>query len=394
MTFWPSVNMKRQNKLDTFSFIPWVIAGIFFAVLIHLRRKGPLRKIVVFAQAKIGDFVTQIPFFQQLKLSLPGSKLTIVLLSEQLKGLILCDPYVDEIIVWDEKVIFFKKLKLLFKLMGNRFDAGFNLAIQSWADFILTYALIPKRISILTDAPSGVLKFFYKLSGIHLTLLGVGVYTSQRYLSMLEHLGVYASNCQPKIFTCSKDEDYIAEFMLRHDMTKRPRIGVVVQTDNPLKDMPLNKLIELCRGIMQRFSGLLVLVGDYKAKEKARLIKAELGEAVLDTTGVFGLGQLACFLKALDVLVSVDSGPVYIAWAVGTALIDIAGPVDLRERLRPSAKMRLIESDMDCAPCSFACSPKKICHSGRRICLEQLDINALLRELEDILLVSKNKDGS
>lgn len=52
----------------------------------------------------------------------------------------------------------------------------------------------------------------------------------------------------------------------------------------------------------------------------------------VNTAGLFTIDELKCAVSMLDLFISVDSGPIYIAEAVGVPTVDIVGPMDEKEQ--------------------------------------------------------------
>src|SRR3989339_1605381 len=92
-----------------------------------------------------------------------------------------------------------------------------------------------------------------------------------------------------------------------------------------------------------------------------------------DACGLFSLGQLSAFCQRLNVLIAVDSGPIYIANAVGTAVIDIAGPIDVREQPPQVNNCKIVQPDLPCIPCSYVIHTSSGCTHPSKICLEKTE---------------------
>src|SRR4030065_2446567 len=70
--------------------------------------------------------------------------------------------------------------------------------------------------------------------------------------------------------------------------------------------------------------------------------------------GKTGIGELAAFLKRCSLLVSNDTGPLHLATAVGTKVIDIfTANVHFLETGPYGEGHYVIQADIPCVPCSF-----------------------------------------
>jgi ADP-heptose:LPS heptosyltransferase len=94
------------------------------------------------------------------------------------------------------------------------------------------------------------------------------------------------------------------------------------------------------------------------------VLAAEIAAAarapILDLTGKTTLKQLAALFRRCRVVVSNETGPMYIASAVGAPTVAIFGPTDA-ERLGPYGGIHAkVTPDLPCRPCRRrACQPLK-----------------------------------
>lgn len=101
---------------------------------------------------------------------------------------------------------------------------------------------------------------------------------------------------------------------------------------------------------------------------------------VLNTTGLFSLDDLIALMECFHVFVSVDTGPIYIADAVGVATVNIVGPFASQTQ-RPMDSERNVEFRADglqCRPCSFVMGAKRTCWTGTHACTEQTTVDMAL----------------
>jgi len=59
---------------------------------------------------------------------------------------------------------------------------------------------------------------------------------------------------------------------------------------------------------------------------------------------------LTAVLQAVDLMITVDSGPMHIAAAVGTPVVALFGPTDPR-RTGPLGPARILRRELPCIPC-------------------------------------------
>ena len=62
-------------------------------------------------------------------------------------------------------------------------------------------------------------------------------------------------------------------------------------------------------------------------------------------SGFFRLHELPALLKKMKLFISVDSGPLYIANALGVPVVDIGGCYDIREQTPSGSRYKLLQKD-------------------------------------------------
>ena len=378
--------MKEEFKIIT-GFLPWFLCGILLLPFTWLRKIGrDRRRILFFTQNKIGDFVAQVPLFRETKRYHKDSFITVLLIKPDLEGLIKCDQNVDEIILWDAPAGKAGKIRLILKLMRNNYDCFFNLSFESWVDFISLFSLIPNRITIVSPSLSHTLKLYYKIIGTKLVVYPLGAYSTSVYLNALNFIGVYSSDATRRIYPCLEDKEFasklIEEYQLRN---KKYLIAISVSCGNKLKEWQWEKFAALAEGLLENFQANVVFVGSRADKELVAKVISLMKNPAFDFSGFFNLGQLAAFLEKIDLYICVDSGPLYIANAVGTPVIDIAGPVDTREQLEVSTKAKVVQPNLPCVPCSYVAKTARTCRLGGRDCLEKTQARDVILKAREIL---------
>jgi lipopolysaccharide heptosyltransferase II len=106
---------------------------------------------------------------------------------------------------------------------------------------------------------------------------------------------------------------------------------------------------ELAAALMRQGIGV-VLTGSREDAAMAEGICAGMNPSPLSLVGRLTLKQLAALLRDMSLMVSVDSGPMHIAAAMGTPVVALFGPTDPR-RTGPLGEGRILRHDLPCSPC-------------------------------------------
>ncbi len=97
--------------------------------------------------------------------------------------------------------------------------------------------------------------------------------------------------------------------------------------------------------------------------------------------------QIAALLKACDLLIAIDSGPIHIAGAVGTPVVGLFGAVNPEFRMPPDSLGKAVVGDVPCLYCNHR-TPighwKENCPHGIA-CMEAITVDQVFSAVVEIL---------
>ncbi len=165
------------------------------------------------------------------------------------------------------------------------------------------------------------------------------------------------------------------------------RIGLSVGATHATKRWAPERFAQLADALHAERELEFVLVGGPQDRSLLEGVRACVRAArVLDddlaALDVLGLAQ---HLSALDLLVSVDTGPAHLAAAMGVPVVALFGPTSPVRWGPIGAAHETVTLALDCAPCSNTGGPKCPVPDKRRACLDTLPVGivqeAVLRKL-------------
>ncbi len=156
------------------------------------------------------------------------------------------------------------------------------------------------------------------------------------------------------------------------------KIGFQCLASRSYRDWPLNRFRALAQALLKRFEkAQIFLIGS--SKDQARLAFLE-EERVINLAGKIPLHHLGAVIKRLDLLVTVDTGPMHVAFATRTPTVCLFVPSEVRHTgpYQDLELHRIIRKDRPCNPCQ-----KKYC--SHPWCMELISVEEVFSACEEAL---------
>ncbi|MCX7848442.1 MAG: glycosyltransferase family 9 protein [bacterium] len=136
-------------------------------------------------------------------------------------------------------------------------------------------------------------------------------------------------------------------------------VAIAAYSKRPAKNWPAARWVELLRRIGSVWRVPVVLLGGVAEAEGLRELGEAAGGEVAVLAGATSLAECAAVLRRARMFVGPDSGPAFLATAVGTPAVVLYGPADYyRWRVPESAAARVeIFHPVSCTPCRHQICP-------------------------------------
>jgi ADP-heptose:LPS heptosyltransferase len=302
-------------------------------------------------------------------------------------GILENNPHINEVIQYDSSVIegsFRKTLSFIRDLRMAKFDWSFDFSPNFRNIAYTCLAWIPNRICIRTPYCSRMTKSLYWMQ------TGICDYDSRSsamraYLESLEFIGISDYSMKKEVYVQPGDTPFVERFLAIHNI--QPEDTVIALhpfAGVRMKEWGSDKFIQLAEQIVHHYKAKIVLIGALSDRENAEKMREKTTHGLVNSCGEFSLSQLPALLSRCQVFISVDTGPLYIANALGVPVVNIAGPCDLHTQ-SPDGIHEIIQKSLECAPCSFIMDAPRICKRGDRKCLKLVSVDEVLEALERLL---------
>jgi lipopolysaccharide heptosyltransferase II len=171
----------------------------------------------------------------------------------------------------------------------------------------------------------------------------------------------------------------------------KPVVGLFPGANGDSRRWPAGRFSALAGRLAEREARVLVLGGP--GDEPLTQVVAEAGAArgeCEDLGGRTTLAELAAVLSGCDVLVTNDTGPMHFAAALGTPVVALEGPADVRQTRPLGEGVRLVgRFDLPCVPCVRNRCPRSgpgtELAEARKECMWLITVDEVERTVDELL---------
>lgn len=296
----------------------------------------------------IGDAVMTAPALRALRRVTQGN--ISLLVKPWVAALFEKDPNINEIILYGHEGLL-GKLRLSGELRKRNFSSAILLQNAFEAALVAFMAGIPDRAGYSRDGRGFLLTRKVPHKGEDREIHHIDY-----YLHLLKSLGYEIpdftgpwGNC-PWLYLDLEERLLARE---RLSALKRPVLGI-----NPgaaygsSKRWSPKKFSAVARRFVERTGGSIVIFGAKAEESTAREILDNVSpERALSLAGATTLRELISLISECDLLLTNDSGPMHVAYAVGTPLVAIFGSTSPALTGPPKRGSKVIKKGITCSPC-------------------------------------------
>lgn len=319
------------------------------------------KRIVVFNVNWLGDVLFSTATIRNIRRNYPDSYLACIIPSRCY--LVLKDnPYLDEIIVYDEKDRHRSLISKIAFIRLLRFKR-FNTAILLHGS--LTRALICKLAGIKERIGYNTKKRGFLLTKKIKSPVCDSLHRIDYYLNIVEKAGFRIEDRYLDFIIRDEDENFVNEFFKKHEIAKDNLVVGFNAGGNWLpKRWPKGHWLKLANLLTCELPAKVIVTGSQQDIGLIQEITTSMITKPIIACGLFNLKQLGALFKRLDLFISADTGPLHIANAVGAKrIIALFGPTDpLITGPFPIKNVTILQKKVGCKiPCYVTACPDNHC---------------------------------
>jgi len=291
-------------------------------------------KVLFITLSNIGDAVLTTPALSVILENFQDSEITLMV-SPRVADLFKGDPYFKKIIIFRKDSSPGKKLALIKTLRAEDFDL-----LIDFKDTMLPFLLYAKKKTpIFKKAPP----YIRHMKDKHMWKL-------RQVLTDIPD-----KEYKPKIWISPETEEEVKKILKSNNVSDTESIVAIAPgARSHTKQWNKDGFLDVSRRVVSELKYKVVLVGDQQDCRVCSKIMEDAGPGVIDLCGKTNLKQLAGILKRSSLLITNDSAPMHMAWAVETPVVAVFGPTD-PEKYKPTGPRDVVVSKkIECSPCQSA----------------------------------------
>lgn len=305
------------------------------------------KRILIFNVNWLGDVLFSTAVIRNLRRNYPDSYLACIIPPRcypVLKG----NPYLDEIIIFDEKERHRGVLPLLNFirfLRSKKFEVVFLLHRSFSRALICRLSGIPERIGHYTKKRAFLLTRKIpppKKDSLH---------RIDYYLDIIEKAGLRVEDRHTDFFVSDQDDSFAGEF-LKKNLVKEDDFIVACNPGGnwPPKRWPKEYWAVLADKLIEKSGARVIFTGALNDLSLVRHIRDKMIHPSIIACGVFNIKQLGALAKRADLFITADTGPLHIANSVGARkIIALFGPTSPAiTGPYPSKNVIILQKDVGC----------------------------------------------
>jgi lipopolysaccharide heptosyltransferase II len=335
------------------------------------------KKIVILRASRIGDFINTLPVFRAIKQHLPESHLTVITLPMLFDLAYRC-PDIDRVEAFPgypglAEQLFEARRTLHFfsQMQEERFDLALQMqgsGIYSNPFMLMVAARYTAGFIRPGDSPGRL------DAALPLPEHGLEI---ERMLSFISFLGIPPVH-EPPTISREVEDAQVCQKLLSH--CEKPWIGFHAFARDATRRWPIGRFVEVAEKLQEQCGGTIVLLGEERDRPTIRAAFEKKLVRYENLAGRTSMSELISVCSGLSLLITNDTGPAHIAYALKTPVVVIFGAGDPTRNGPPaSGPYQVLAYPVDCRPCDY-----HVCPIGT-VCLENISVNEVVNASQKLL---------
>ena len=367
-------------KIDIFRYIDRVIGSVLIALLtpwgrlFHTKNREP-KKILVIRLWGMGDAVVSLPIVKTLKERYPKAKLD-VLCRYRTQAPYENQKFVDQIQLFESIYL----IGLLFNL--RHYDVVVDLEQYLNLSSLISWWMGKQRIGF----DHGIRRLCYTDTAKY----DPQKHMLKNYNSLIKKLGAeYKGNKLIQLNVSKEDKQYVEGYMKSLKISDELKIGIccTVAESGKTRLWENKKWALLCDQLVKKYHAKIIFIGGKAGRPTHQAIMKLMKQDAVDAYETSVRQAFELVLK-LDIMISLDTGPMHIAAAQQIPTIGIFGPNTPLVWMPFGPKNKAVYKKVPCSPCILnhkGQMPECLRTKDKHLCMKLIEPIDVMKTVHSIL---------
>jgi ADP-heptose:LPS heptosyltransferase len=390
------MNTKRKIAIDRLVGLPlaWLLNGAARILGKLLRRDHSIkvenvRTIVISKYLGMGSILQATPLIRSIRAAFPEATLIFVT-GRSCRRLVERLEHIDAIITVDDRNLFHvvrTSSRTVAALIRSRVDLYFDLEIYSaYSSLLALLSLARNRVGFYRESAQ-----HKRGNYTHLMFFNTRCPIRSIYLQLGRLVG-----CEPvepdrlgTIRIDPGDRDEAARELAKVGASVRGYFVVNPNASDLLLERrwPAERFAKVIDRLLDLHDWPVVLIGAPADIPHVTEVAGQVREGkdrVLNLAGRLSLGGLFALLEGALCVVTNDTGPMHMAWALGTPTVCLFGPVDPGHYGWEGAGVQVLYKRIYCSPCVHEVDEPPC--QGNNVCMQRITVDEVADAVERVVI--------
>lgn len=349
---------------------------------------GSVRRIVLMHFGGIGDMVLITPALNALACHYPGARISVIGSNRNHCSFLLNSPCVDEIRIFniyalDSRGIaspsFWRAISGIVAWLRKR-DA--DLLVSFHSPYLIDWFAIEFLVAALGRPrfSAGINPYFLRGASVFDRWASEddleGKHDKDFFSELVEILGILVEDRETRIALSRADREFARALVRDRGLDPAGLVCLHAGSRIACNLWPVDRYRQLSVELGRRGLQSIIIGTPEEASVAADLARGN--PHVINLAGRTTVGQAAALIEASALFVGNDSGPLHVAVAVRTPAVGLVGGGHPRFHLYRRDDIRIVKSDVPCAPCrNWDCTTLE--------CMKGIPLEAVLQAAKEML---------
>ena len=390
--------MKTNTKISVDRFIALPVAWLLNSlarILRNLLRRdhsigdGNVRTIVISKYIGMGSIIQATPLIRSMRATFPRARLIFVT-GQSCRRMVERLDHVDRIITVDDRGLFpviRTSIRTLVELIWSRPDLYFDLEVYSAYSCVMSLlSLSRNRIGFYRESAQ-----HKRGSYTHLMYFTTGNPIRHVYLQLGRTVGCRAVDADRlgPIRIDDQDRNEVADKLQPLGIEPQAYFVINPNASDLLieRRWPVDRFRELIERLLDQHNFPIILIGVPAERpfvsELASQVRDDTHGRLVNLAGELSLGGLLALLEQARCLITNDTGPMHLGWALQVPCVCLFGPGDPQHYGWQGPGVEIISKPVYCSPCLYHVHPPPC--NGNNICMQRITVDEVMDAVGRIL---------